>query len=148
MAETLGMLCDKLTVVKLKEYHTNDENKLASLKNQAILLIEEIDEYLKDAVKGFIPVQKLRFESNKVYNHQIIEARNFEGSIGEIAGQLAAINCELWHEQEKVFEFEKVPVPQKDHVIKRLAILNLERNKCIDSINYILYKIIKQKNED
>jgi hypothetical protein len=48
---------------------------------------------------------------------------------------LADVNCKLWHEQEKVYEFEMVPVEQKDAVVKLLALLNLERNKCIDAIN-------------
>ena len=34
MAETLGMLCDKLTIVKLKQFHTEDENRLTSLAKQ------------------------------------------------------------------------------------------------------------------
>jgi hypothetical protein len=45
------------------------------------------------------------------------------------------VNCQLWHEQEKVYEFEKVPAEQKDVVVKGLAILNLKRNKCIDLID-------------
>jgi hypothetical protein len=35
MAETLGMLCDKLTIVKLKQYHSEDEARLKSLALQA-----------------------------------------------------------------------------------------------------------------
>jgi hypothetical protein len=57
------------------------------------------------------------------------------GNFGEIIYQLAEVNCRLWHEQEKVYEFEKVPVEEKDKVVKQLAVLNLERNKCIDAIN-------------
>ena len=46
MAETLGMLCDKLTIVKLKQYHTTDEIRLQSLDQQCNQLQQEIDEYL------------------------------------------------------------------------------------------------------
>jgi len=31
MAETLGSLCDKLTIVKLKQFHTGDVQRLESL---------------------------------------------------------------------------------------------------------------------
>jgi hypothetical protein len=61
--------------------------------------------------------------------------KEIHGKIGEVFSQLADVNCKLWHEQEKVYEFETVPVDQKDTVVKLLALLNLERNKCIDAIN-------------
>jgi hypothetical protein len=59
--------------------------------------------------------------------------------------QLADVNCKLWHEQEKVYEFEAVSPDQKDAVVKQLALLNLERNKCIDAINGQFMQLIKNK---
>ena len=47
MAETLGMLCDKLTIVKLKQYHTEDKDRLTSLEKQSVQLQAEIDEYIE-----------------------------------------------------------------------------------------------------
>jgi hypothetical protein len=41
----------------------------------------------------------------------------------------------LWHVQEKVYDFEMIPVDEKDAVVKQLAILNLERNECIDKLD-------------
>ena len=41
--------------------------------------------------------------------------------IGGVFSKLAEVNCELWHEQEKVYEFEKVPVEHKNGVVKGLA---------------------------
>jgi hypothetical protein len=41
----------------------------------------------------------------------------------------------LWHIQEKVYEFESVPVSEKDAVIRQLAVVNLERNNCIDAVD-------------
>lgn len=142
MAETLGMLCDKLTIVKLKEYHTDDKAKLESLKEQCSQLQEEINEYLADAMNGKIPVSKINFAANKVYKREGNEVADVAGNIGEIFYQLADVNCRLWHEQEKVYEFERVPADEKDKVVKQLAILNLERNKCIDAINNQLTEII------
>jgi hypothetical protein len=145
MAETLGMLCDKLTIVKLKEYHTQDASRLASLGEQALLLQEEIDEYLSLAVNGQIPPERLTFAANKVFKKEGNEIAEVVGKIGEVFYQLADVNCRLWHEQEKVYEFEKVPVEQKDAVVKQLAVLNLERNKCIDAINQQLIDYIKKQ---
>ncbi len=148
MAETLGMLCDKLTIVKLKQYHTEDVVRLDSLNKQSLELQAEIDLYLSDAINGNIPVNKLTFESNKVFKKEGNNIQEVTGNIAEVFYKLADVNCRLWHEQEKVYEFEKVPASEKDIVVKQLALLNLERNKCIDSINGQLSELIKQKNKE
>jgi hypothetical protein len=135
MAETLGALCDKLTIVKLKQYHSEDETRLNSLRQQETQLQDEINDFIREALAGNIPSEKLTFSANKVYKREGNETRAIAGNIGEVFAELAKVNCDLWHEQEKVYEFESVPPSEKDKVIKRLAILNLERNKCIDAID-------------
>jgi len=145
MAETLGSLCDKLTIVKLKQYHSEDKERLLSLNKQINQLIAEIDEFVYDAVNGLIPVDRLTFRSNKVFKSQGNEVQEIDGDIGSVFSKLAEVNCVLWHEQEKVYEFEKVPFSEKDAVVKQLSILNLERTKCIDKIDGILVKLIGQK---
>jgi hypothetical protein len=145
MAETLGMLCDKLTIVKLKQYHTEDKERLGSLEKQAKQLQEEIDEYVADAVQGRIPADRLTFDSNKVFRSEGNEVAEVTGSFGKVMYQLADINCRLWHEQEKVYDFEKIPAEEKDKVVKQLAVLNLERNKCIDRINHLFAERISNK---
>lgn len=145
MAETLGMLCDKLTIVKLKQYHTDDKDRLVSLQKQSVELQAEIDEYLYDAIQGNIPVEKMTFDANKVFKKEGNTVEDVTGSFGEVIYILADVNCCLWHEQEKVYEFEKVPVQEKDKVIKKLALLNLERNKCIDRINSLFAGMILKK---
>jgi hypothetical protein len=138
MAETLGSLCDKLTIVKLKQFHSDDVKRLQSLTSQEEQITAEIDQFVTDALAGIIPVEKLSFAANKVYKQQGNDTREITGSIGSVFAELAKVNCDLWHEQEKVYEFETVPVLEKDIVVKKLAILNLERNKCMDAINNIL----------
>lgn len=145
MAETLGMLCDKLTIVKLKEYHTENAVRLESLRKQAVMLQEEINEYISLAVSGEIPVERLSFAANKVFKKEGNEVAEVTGSIGEVFYQLADANCRLWHEQEKVYEFDKVASDEKDKVVKQLAVLNLERNKCIDAINQQLINYVEGK---
>ena len=129
------MLCDKLTIVKLKEFHTDDPVRLESLGKQAVLLQQEIDEYMGQAIRGDIPPERLVFASNKVFKKEGNEVKEVTGGMGEVFYQLADVNCRLWHEQEKVYEFEQVPAAEKDKVVKQLAVLNLSRNKCIDAIN-------------
>ena len=145
MAETLGSLCDKLTIVKLKQYHADDAERLTSLAEQQVNLANEIDDFISKAIAGEIPVNRLTFKANKVFKPEGNETRNFKGTIGEVFAKLADINCLLWHEQEKVFEFETVPAAQKDTVVKKLAILNLERNKCIDEIDNSFKTFIENK---
>lgn len=145
MAETLGMLCDKLTIVKLKQYHTSDIEKIDSLNYQCEQLKDEIDNFICAAISGLIPIDKLTFANNKIYKKEGNFTREFTGKIGDIFYSLADINCHLWHEQEKVYEFESVAINEKDSVVKKLAILNLERNKCIDSINILFQEFIINK---
>jgi hypothetical protein len=91
MAETLGMLCDKLTIVKLKQYHTEDQERLKSLNKQAEQLQQEIDEYLSDAINGIIPLEKLTFAANKVYKKEGNEIVDVKGNIGALFSQLADV---------------------------------------------------------
>lgn len=135
MAETLGSLCDKLTIVKLKQYHSEDTERLKSLSAQEKQLQGEINEFISAAISGQIPVERLTFAANKVFKKEGNTIAEITGSIGEVFAQLANVNCKLWHEQEKVYEFETVPPDAKNAVVKQLAVLNLERNQCIDKID-------------
>ena len=139
------MLCDKLTIVKLKQYHTDNAERLASLDKQASQLKDEIDEYIVDAIEGRIPIDRMSFAANKVYKEEGNDVSEVNGNFGEIIYQLADINCRLWHEQEKVYDFKSVPAEEKDKVVNQLAILNLERNRCIDAINNFLIEMISKK---
>jgi hypothetical protein len=147
MAETLGMLCDKLTIVKLKQYHSDEKERLASLHQQAEQLQQEIDTFVIDAVNGIIPFEKLTFAANKVFKKSGNEIKEVNGHIGELFFQLADINCHLWHEVEKGYDIENVPVTEKDNLVKQLALLNLQRNQCIDAIDREFQTLITSKNK-
>ena len=143
MAETLGTLSDKLTIVKLKQWHTEDGARLESLSRQEKQLQEEIDEFISAAVGGRIPHEKLTFAANKVYKKEGNETKEVKGTLGEIFSSLADINCRLWHIQETVYDFEAIPVSEKDNVIKDLAVVNLERNNAIDELDRTFQSIVK-----
>ena len=148
MAETLGSLCDKLTVIKLKQFHSEDPERLASLAIQEEQLHEEMNEFIVRAISGSIPLERLTFDANKVYRREGNTVPQISGNIGEVFSQLSQVNCTLWHEQEKVYEFERVPVQEKDKVVKRLALLNLERTECIDLINTQFRDLIERATID
>jgi hypothetical protein len=145
MAETLGSLCDKLTIVKLKQFHTDDSERLASLGTQESQLREEIDAFLADAMAGAIRPERLTFRANKVFKAQGNAVAAVAGTIGAVFAQLAQVNCQLWHEQEKVYDFARVPADQKDAVVKQLALLNLERTQCIDAIDAALVRMVTER---
>ena len=142
MAETLGSLCDKLATVKLKLWHTDDANRLESLRTQEVQLQREIDEFMSAAMSGEIQLERLTFAQNKVYKKEGNVVPEFKGTIGESFAQLAQTVCKLWHVQEKVYEFESIPMDQKDGVIKELAIVNLERNQCIDQLDQQFHDLV------
>ena len=146
MAETLGSLCDKLSIVKLKQYHCDNEHKVHSLATQADQLTSEINEFMAAAITGRTPVERLCFSANKVYKQAGNELSPVPtDSIGAAFAELSKINCDLWHEQEKVYEFEVVPANEKNNVVKQLALLNLRRNQCIDAIDKVLIRHIQSK---
>lgn len=102
---------------------------------QQAQLQSEIDEFVAAALNGNIPRERLTFAANKVFKSQGNAVAAVEGTLGEVFSKLAEVNCLLWHEQEKVYYFEAVPVGEKDAVVKQLALLNLSCNQCIDQIN-------------
>jgi len=147
MAETLGSLCDKLTIVKLKQWHSKDPDRLKSLGSQEISLTEEINEFLSDAVAGRIQSGRLKFESNKVYKKEGNEVAQVRGDFGAVFSQLADVNCRLWHEQEKVYDFDKVQDSEKGGVVKQLAVLNLERTRCIEALDLNLCQYLSRNTQ-
>jgi len=146
MPETLGSLCDKLTIVKLKQWHTKAKNRIKSLKEQERVLQEEINDFVSDVFNGSIPRDRLKFEANKVYKKKGNAFTKVKGDIGAVFSQLAQVNCELWHEMEKSYNIDQVPDAQKGVLIKRLAILNLERNRCMEAIDENLHRHLLRKN--
>jgi hypothetical protein len=144
MAETLGTLADKLTTVKLKLWHTDDPERTQSLKAQEKQLQDEINELVGAALSGEIPTARLTFAANKVYKKEGNVVADFHGTLGQMFSQLAEVNCRLWHVQEKVYEFEQIPMNQKDDLIKQLAIVNLERNQCIDKLDQEFRDTVEQ----
>ncbi len=145
MAETLGSLCDKLTIIKLKQWHAGDAQRLSSLDAQEGQIKNEIDDFVGRAAAGMIPPERLTFAANKVYKMEGNVVPDVAGSLGEMFSQLAVVNCTLWHEQEKVYDFDAVPTAKKGDVVKQLALLNLQRNKCIDEIDRLFRLTIEHE---
>jgi hypothetical protein len=142
--ETLGSLCDKLIVVKLKAYHTKaiDKERQEKLSSQERELRAEINGYINAAVSGEIPKELLTFESNKIHTGLLVTDIAVASIAGSIA-TLANINCDIWHLQERMYNFNKVPADKKDIVIRNISALNVQRGKCVDDINNQFKELIK-----
>lgn len=109
-------------------------------------MVAEINDFVADALSGRIPVERLSFNANKVYKQSGNELTPVpEDSVGTAFAELSKVNCDLWHEQEKVYDFEVVPAEEKNTVVKQLALLNLRRNQCIDAIDKVLIRQIREK---
>ena len=145
MAETLGSLCDKLTIVKLKQWHSESAPRLESLAAQEEQLRAEIDAFVAASVAGAIPPERLVFAANKVYKEQGNEIGEVTGTLAQVFAQLAQVNCALWHEQDKVYDFESVAPDDKNAVVKQLALLNLQRNECIDRLDRLFRDAITRR---
>ena len=143
MAETLGSLCDKLAIVKLKQLHAKDATMRKSLAGQAKHLQEEISEYVAAAARGDIPPERLSFSANKIYKRKGNAIPKVSGNIGEIFSRLMEITAQLWRVQEKIYDFENVPMKEKNSVVKAQRVLNLERNRCMDELNNALKRLLK-----
>lgn len=147
MAETVGSLVDKLTIVKLKQWHCDTVSKQESLALQESALVAELDSLIGEAVSKSVHVNALKFSANKVYKKEGNSLRTFGGGFAASVSNLAKVNCELWHEQEKVYDFEAVPLAEKNLVVSNIATLNLERNKLIEQIDDELIQLLKESED-
>ena len=132
--------------VKLKQWHADHPQKAKSLAAQEHQLQGEIDAYMASALTGEIPLQRIAFAANKIFRKKGHEVKPVSGEMGQLLAQLAEANCRLWHVQEKVYEFHQIPPAKKNGVINQLAVLNLERTKCIEAIDLKFLATVKRVN--
>lgn len=145
--ETLGSLIDKLSVVKLKQYHTHlgDRERHDNLAMQERDLIHEISDYLRDAISGKIPNGKLSVKQNKIHIG-MADPDIYFGNIGNLMSMLAQANCEIWHCQEKLYNFKAIPPEDKDVVVEAISRENLKRTRCIEGINIKLQEMMNDES--
>ncbi len=91
MAEALRMLCKKQTIIKLKQYYTENKNQLFCFEYQSAQLQEEIDEKVNGTFNGNIPADRMTFNVNKFFKKRGSEIENFSDNFGEVRYQLAIV---------------------------------------------------------
>lgn len=72
-------------------------------------------------------------------------------SLGSLVDQLSIVNLKLWHVQDEVYrydrmsreEYAELPAGQTQRAFKRLAALNLDRNRLMREIDECLYEAVR-----
>jgi Protein of unknown function (DUF4254) len=142
MAETLGSLLDKLSVLKIRQWHTDEMPVYRALDDQVFDLQEEIDTFVHGAIAGEIPHHKLTQPAFKTggRNGAPIVIRE----IGSLFSELADVNSDLWHEVDKSHRpTDELPPEEWAKIVKRLAALNHERNDYKEAIDEVFSDLCK-----
>lgn len=136
--DTLGSLCDKLTIIKLKQWHHTGSDGYSGLLIQESELIYEINSFVASAINGDVPKSMLKFSSYKIGGEsECIPAED----IGSVFAQLANVNCDIWHDVDKSMHIDDYPEEDVIKLVKRLAKLNLDRNRFKEEIDNIFHRL-------
>jgi len=155
VAETLGSLFDKLAIKNLREYHLREmykeknkkfssreiKEKLNILQRQKRKLIQEIEKFIISAIKGEVLLkdEKLKFYNPSDVMDRIPPVEN----LGEAISYLAKKNVQLWHLEDEARR-SNVSLSYVGKTKRKIDLSNQQRNDCIDKIDALFEKMIKQ----
>jgi len=155
MAETLGSLVDKLTIKSIREFYLNKsikekdpkfslkqlKDKLTLLKKQKLIQFQEIDDFIKLALKGKVI---LREEKIKLYNP--VTDMDKIGSNAKLSAAIEGLsrkNIELWNLEDEARRTD-VTMSYIGKIKKKIDPTNQQRNDFIDKIDELFEKEIKK----
>jgi len=144
LSETLGSLVDKLTIKNirlnnLRKAKKKSRNKIDIVQAQRKDLIEEMNEFLAQALKGKV---KLKDEKVKLYK-QAGEKRKVSGTLGALVDGLSQTNVQLWHLEDEARKSD-VNDAYIGRIKRKIDIANQIRNDLIDRIDELLERKIKK----
>ncbi|MDH5661378.1 MAG: DUF4254 domain-containing protein [Elusimicrobiota bacterium] len=144
MAETLGSLVDKLTIKNirldnLRKKGEKSKKKISIVQSQRGRLIEEMDQFLAQALKGKV---KLKDEKVKLYRKSKMEEK-ISGTLGALVDSLCQKNMELWHLEDEARRSD-VGDAHIGRIKRKIDIANLNRNDLIDRIDELLERKVKK----
>jgi hypothetical protein len=167
MAETLGSLIDKLAINDVRQYHLKEmlkyysERALSGRQRKALIfskanlkkklklaqlqkkdLLQEIDDFLKAAVRGRV---RIRFQKLKLYNAPGKEKEGIanSNSIGQTISSLAQKNLELWHLEDEARRRD-VGIAYIGRIKRKIDLANQQRNDLIDTLDELLEKCLRK----
>ena len=144
MAETLGSLIDKLTIKNirldnLRKKGKKSRKKMNMVQSQRRRLIEEMDQFLAQALKGKV---KLKDEKVKLYR-QSKGGEKISGTLGPLVDSLCQKNMQLWHLEDEARRSD-VSDAYIGRIKRKIDIANLSRNDLIDRIDELLQRKVKK----
>lgn len=144
MAETLGSLIDKLTIKNirldnLRKKGKKSRKKMNMVQSQRRRLIEEMDQFLAQALKGRV---KLKDEKVKLYRQSKV-GEKISGTLGALVDSLCQKNMQLWHLEDEARRSD-VSDAYIGRIKRKIDIANLSRNDLIDRIDELLQRKVKK----
>jgi hypothetical protein len=144
LAETLGSLVDKLTIKNIRLQNSRKEKrkskkKIDIVESQRRDLIDEIDQFLAQALKGKV---KLRDEKVKLYKQPQAQEK-ISRALGALVDRLCQRNLQLWHLEDEARRSD-VSDAFIGRIKRKIDIANQSRNDLIDRIDELLEKKIKK----
>jgi len=144
LAETLGSLIDKLTIKNIRLDNLRKEGKKSRKKmnivqSQRRRLIEEMDQFLAQALKGKV---KLKDEKVKLYRQSRV-GEKISGALGALVDSLCQKNMQLWHLEDEARRSD-VSDAYIGRIKRKIDIANLSRNDLIDRIDELLERKVKK----
>jgi len=144
LAETLGSLIDKLTIKNIRLDNLRKEGKKSRKKmnivqSQRRRLIEEMDQFLAQALKGKV---KLKDEKVKLYRQSKV-GEKISGTLGALVDSLCQKNMQLWHLEDEARRSD-VSDAYIGKIKRKIDIANLSRNDLIDRIDKLLERKVKK----
>lgn len=144
--ETISCLIDKLVTVKLKLYHKTPDkiDEIAALNKQQAILLSEIDQFITAATSGQIPPDRIVAPQCKVYKQEGNEVNVQDSqSLAALINGLIEADCKMWLNQDRLYRFSDIPPEEKDQIVNKCCVLNLERNKFMDQIDKRLLEMLQ-----
>lgn len=144
MAETLGSLIDKLTIKNirldnLRKKGKKSRKKMNIVQSQRRRLLEEMDEFLAQALKGKV---KLKDEKVKLYRQSKV-GEKISGTLGPLVDSLCQKNMQLWDLEDEARRSDVSDV-YIGKIKRKIDIANLSRNDLIDRIDELLERKVKK----
>ena len=144
MAETLGSLIDKLTIKNirldnLRKKGKKSKKKINIVQSQRGRLIEEMNQFLAQALKGKI---KLKDEKVKLYRQSRV-GEKISGTLGALVDYLCQKNMQLWHLEDEARRSD-VSEAYIGRIKREIDIANQKRNDLIDQIDELLERKVKK----
>jgi hypothetical protein len=144
LAETLGSLIDKLSIKNirldnLRKKGKKSKKKMNIVQFQRRRLIEEMDQFLAQALKGRV---KLKDEKVKLYRQSKV-GEKISGTLGALVDSLCQKNMQLWYLEDEARRSD-VSDAYIGRIKRKIDIANLSRNDLIDRIDELLQRKVKK----